>query len=815
MLKNYLKIAVRHLAKNRAYAVINILGLAVGMACCGIIYLFVQDELSYDDFHSDVGQLYQVLYHSNVGYDFAQLPPPIGIYTDELIPEVAAVVKMMERSVSVDIDDELGIREFEEQVTFADSTLFEIFDLSLLAGNANTALHQPNALLVSQTVAERLFNTLDVQGKELYLQGDKLFTIVGVFEDYPDQSHIDFQIVAPYNSQFLLEGEEVAQQLRNALENNWLISHSRTYVKLHEGADPAAVNAQMNTFMDEYAADVFKQGQTFSLAPLQDLHLLYPDVALQPKTPGNMRYVYTFSAIAIVTLLIACFNFINLSTAHSAQRAREVGMRKALGALKSQLFSQYLGESLVITFLAFLLSLVLMAQGLPVLNELTDKELSLGLLWQPWTLVALAGIFLLTGFLGGSYPAFVLTRLHTITSLKGKTTLRPRVFSLRRVLVTFQFTMSITLITGALIIFFQLDYLLNKPLGFDKDQVVSIPIRSNSINNLFGVGMGSISERLTTLEEELGTHPDVVASTLTGGIPGTGVVMQMINYEGQETETPEAISNMPVDYDFLETFGIEVIAGRAFSTEAGSDHLSSFMINETAVREFGWGSPEEAIGKTLTKATQKVGQIIGVVSDFHYNALTQPIGALILDVSVPEFTALSVRVRQGADYQATLDFVGTKWQEFFPEKTFEYRILDEALASSYQNQDRLGDIMGWFAGLAILVSCLGSYGLILFHAKRREKEIGVRKVLGASVQRLVVLLFKEFTLLYGLGLVFSIGIVLWLANQWLADFEYHINLSVFHFVLGGLATLIIIWGTIGYRSYRAATANPIQALRDD
>ncbi|MEL6538251.1 MAG: FtsX-like permease family protein, partial [Bacteroidota bacterium] len=791
-----------------------------GIACCGIIYLFVQDELAYDDFHPEADQLYQVLYHSTTGWDFASIPPPVSLAAQEYIPEVEAAARFLGRNISVDVEiPGEADKEFEESIYFADSNFYQIFQLDMVAGQAEHALDDPNALLLSREKAVQFFGTDQVLGRTLSLQGEHLFEVVGVFENWPEQSHISLEMLAPYYSQFRIESVEAAPQLANALETNWLISHSLTYLRLAPGADADKVGEQLTGFVDEYAAEVYKQDQEFSLAPVQDLHLKWPDLALQADAPSNMRYVYTFAAIALITLLIACFNFINLSTAHSARRAREVGMRKSLGATRKQLFFQYLGESLVITFLGFVLAIILMSEGVPLLNRLTGKELSISLLWQPMTILAMLGIFLVTGLLGGSYPAFVLTRLHTITSLKGKTETQPRVFSLRRVLVAFQFAMSIALITGSVIIYFQLDYLLNKPLGFIKENVVTIPVRSNSINNIFGMGMQSIMDRLKTLNGELEAHPDVVATSITGGIPGQGSIMHMMTYEGQPAEEgPTAISDMSVDYTFLETYGIEVLAGRGFSRDAGTDQQEAFMINETGVRQLGWETPEEALGKQVTKVGGgggKQGTVIGVFKDFHYIALSQPINALFLDISANELSNLSVRIREGADYQATLGFLEDKWTEFFPEKTFEYFFLEETLAQNYQNEDRLGEIMRWFAILAIFVSCLGSYGLILFHAKRREKEIGVRKVLGASVRKLMFLLFREFTLLYAIGLVISVGLVYWLAQQYLSDFEYRIGLSPAYFILGGGLTLAIIWSTIGFRSYRAATANPIKALRDD
>ncbi|HAP58840.1 MAG TPA: hypothetical protein DCR93_04805 [Cytophagales bacterium] len=769
MLRNYLKIAVRHLAKNRTYAIINILGLSVGIACCGIIYLFVQDELGYDDFHPEVEQLYQVMYHSTTGYDFVAVPPPIALAAQEYIPEVEASARFLGRSISVDIEEANGTRkEFEEPIYFADSNFHQIFALDMVVGQAETALEQPNALLISREKAELFFGTDQALGRFVNLQGNHLYEVVGVFENWPEQSHITLEMIAPYYSQFRIESEEYATNLANALESNWIISHSLTYIKLSPGADVDKVGEQLTGLVTEYANEAYHQDQEFSLLPLQDLHLRYPDAVLQAESPSNIRYVYTFSAIALITLLIACFNFINLSTAHSAQRAREVGLRKTLGATRKQLFFQYLGESLVITFLAFVLGIILMSEGVPLLNRLTGKELDISLLWQPMTVLAMLGIFLLTGLLGGSYPAFVLTHLQTTTSLKGKTETQPRVFSLRRVLVTFQFAMSIALITGSVIIYYQLDFLLNKPLGFIKDNVITVPVRSNNINNIFGMNMNSILERLNTLDEELDKNPDVVGTSITGGIPGQGSIMHMMQYEGMpEDEDAVAISDMSVDFDFLETYGVEIVAGRGFDRASGTDLNEAYLINETGVKELGWNTPEEALGKEVTKLGGgpggKPGCVIGVFKDFHYTALTQPIRSLFLDISNREMSNLTVRIREGADFQETVAFLENKWTEFFPEKTFEYFYLSETLAQTYQNEDRLAEIVRWFAILAIFVSCLGSYGLILFHAKRREKEIGVRKVLGASVRRLMFLLFREFTILYAIGLALSVGLVAWLA----------------------------------------------------
>ena len=822
MIKNYFTIAIRYLHRHRVFSFINIAGLGLGMACCLFIFLFVQDELSYDRFHEKADRIYQISYHAPNNNTYARIPPPLSVRMTEYFPEVETSARMFSRNLSVRVPVSTNGDEFndfeEEDIFFVDSTLFNIFSFQFIAEVPTENLSDPSTVIITESMAEKYFGPdwqkNDVLGQTLTFIGQHPFKIVGVVKDMPTHSHWQFNMLVPYENMYAIENQEMGQFMRENLSRNWVISHSFTYVLLKEGYSPATVEEKFPAFLEQHVPKDLKVGQTFSLLPLTDIHLT-PDVYLQPEPTSDIEYIYIFAAIASITLLIACFNFINLSTAQSLKRAREVGMRKVLGAHKTQLFGQFLGESLLLSFVGFILALFIVFTALPEFNALTEKAITSDYLFNWKILGGFLGIFMVAGLLGGSYPAFYITRMKTLSTLKGgKAETAHQKFPFRKALVVFQFAMSIALIAGAVIIFSQLRFMQSRPLGFQQEAIINIPIFSQNMNNVFGGVNGQVRSRLNAFENEVLENSDINAITLSSSIPGLGVVARGTLYEGRDEEEGRLfIPTISADYDFLDTYELELLAGRDFSQGAGTDHTSAFIINETTVREFGWETPEKAIGKTIDLEGKK-GSVIGVIKDFHYVSLQVPIGSLILDVGVPMFNVFSIKM-ETQNLENTLEYLETQWTAHFPEKTFEYSFLESDLAEIYRADRRFGKIIGIFASLAILVSCLGTYGLSLLYAQQKEKEVGIRKVLGASVGHIIGLLSKGHLLLIGLASLMGIPLAYWGTHRWLENFAYRMELSAGLFILSVGAVLLIALFTISYQTLKAALANPVDALRDE
>ncbi|MEM6845230.1 MAG: ABC transporter permease [Bacteroidota bacterium] len=821
MLRNYLKIASRYLAKYRVFTFINVVGLGVGMACCMFIFLFVQHELSYDQFHPEKDRMYRVVYQSSQGNNYAQIPPPVAPLMPDFFPEVETAARMYNRSISVQVPEEANnFTNFEEdQAFFVDSTFLDIFLLDFVAGDTQTRLAEPNTVVLSREIAEKYFSAEavaqgSVVGKTLLLDGNHPYQVVGVAEDFPDNAHLHFSLLVPYESMFTLAPAGRDTVMRKNLAQNWVISHSHTYVRLHEGAEANSVDARFASLIDQHAPEQLNIGQSFTLQPITDIHL-NPDVYLSPEGTNDKQYIYIFSAIALLTLLIACFNFINIATAQSVRRTKEVGMRKVMGARRIHLFGQFMSESLWVSFLALLLASLIIFVSLPEFNALTQKSFTWEDLLEWQVVLTFVGVFLLTGILGGSYPALYISRWQIMKTLRSAgSVVRPgRYWSLRHVLVILQFTASIALISGTVIIFRQLDYLENRPVGYDREAIVTVPLFSQDLNNIFGGVDGALRSRLNALENELTAHPGIESSTLSAMVFGVGVVSRRVEPEGVDTEGRLYVPSFSVDYDFLETYGLEVIAGRSFSQEAGTDHLEAFIVNETAVKEFQWNTPDEALGKEI-ELEGKVGKIIGVIRDVHYSSLYMPIGSMVMDIGVPMFTTLSLRL-QGQQFKEAIAFAETKWQEYFPEKTFEYSFLDDSQRELYQDDNRIGQIIGIFAILAILVSCLGSYGLAMLLARQKEKEIGIRKVLGASLFQIITILTRNYFLLILIASVLAVPLAYWVMQKWLTNFAYQIPLSAGLFILAIGAVLLIATFTISYQTLKAAFINPAHTLKDE
>ncbi|GAB5521208.1 MAG: ABC transporter permease [Rhodothermales bacterium] len=811
-----LRVAWRRVRRQKAFASINIVGLALGMAACLLIVLFVRDELSYDTHLDEVDRLYRVTYHSTTGSDYARVPPPIGPRMPEFFNEVEESARAFSGNMSLAVPSVLSGQAdatFEENVWFVDSTFADLFPMDVVQGIAPSRAMEPFQLWINEEVAERFFGEANPVGRTVQMSGDYTYTVMGVVRDFPPNTHLHIDALAPYDDMFKVMGEQTGTFMQNNLSQNWVISHSYTYARLHPGADPEAVNARFAELIDTQAPEQLRLGQSFSLMPVADIHL-HSQAFLEPEPQGNMRNIYLFSIIAALTLLLPCFNFINLATAQSMGRTAEVGVRKAIGAQRSELFRQFLSESMWIVGAAFVLAIGLVLVGLPYLNTLTQKELSALALFDPMILGGALIIYLLTSLLGGSYPAWLIAKTNIVTALRGRVSeVMGRRFTLRRVLVVMQFAISLILLAGTFLIFKQISFLTSQSLGYQPEGVVAVPLYSTNMNNLFTGVDGEMRSRLNTLEAQLADVPGVTGTTLSRSALGLGAVARGTSYEDQVGEDRIFVPAMAVDYDYLDVYGVELVAGRSFDQARGTDHTDAFIVNETAVQQFGWGSPEAALGKSID-LEGKQGAVIGVVKDFNYTSLRRGVQPALFEVNVPAFRTLSVKIA-ASNLTETLKQVEAAWAEVFPERTFTSVFVDQQLANQYQNEQRLGQLVRAFAVLAIIVSCLGAYGLVLFNVRRRQREIGVRKVLGASLSNVLGLLYREMTILFGLGVLVAIPVVYVFGQQWLDDFAYRTGVGADIFVWSTLVLLVLAAVTVSYQSLRAARLNPVDCLRDD
>jgi putative ABC transport system permease protein len=816
MLYNYLKIALRNLRLHKSFAFINITGLTLGMTCCFLILMFVRHEFSYDRFHEKFDRIYRVTYmpkFAGLATALVVLPPPASPLMPGYFPEIETSARMYRRSASLEATDSPGAerRKFEEQdFLFADSTILNIFSFQFLQGNPATALQDNFTVIITDEMAQKYFGTTDALGKTLLFGGSQPMKVSAVVKEFPDNSHLKFSFIANYPTMFALEN----QAARENLTQNWVISHSWTYVLLKPDQNPAAVNAKFPKFLLTHAPKQFSKDIEYRLQPMRDFHLR-SSLGGEPEPTGSITFLYVFMGVACITLLIACINFVNLSTARSLKRAKEVGMRKVLGAVKQQLIGQFLGESFLMSLGAFVLSLVLIQLCLPLMNAVTDKHLTLSYLLQdPLLVLVFISIFLVTSFLAGGYPAFFVSAFQPIATLKGNfASLKARGGFIRQTLVVIQFAASIGLVTAAIIAFRQLHFMRNQPLGFAKDHIITAPLFSNNLNNIFVEPDDSLYQKLRTFRNVLLQNPAVEDVTLSDQPLGQGSVRRGVVPEGFTQEDNKFISCVGVDYNFLKTYNIRLLAGRDFSENYPTDKSEAFIINETGARSFGWQKPADALGKTINREGKK-GKIVGVIKDIHTETLSQPLSGVLLDIDISHLNVFSVKI-DARNVPQTLGFIEKKWTEFFPEKAFQYDFLDVSIGRLYQSDQRLSTIIGYFAGLVILISCMGLYGLIALVAQQKVKEIGIRKVLGASVTQLVVLLSKDFLRLVGIAFVIAVPLAWYAMNQWLQGFAYRIDISWWIFALAGLLALLIAQLTVSYQAIKASLANPVQSLRSE
>jgi len=811
MFKNYIKIAFRNLRRHKGYSLINILGLAVGITACILILLFVQDELSYDQFHVKKDRIYRVTREwfntdGTTSLHLARIAPPIGPLLKNDFPD--GIRDMVRIHSDYNTLLRVGDHQFiENGFRWAGKSFFHIFTYPLLRGDPTTALAEPNSVVLTRSVAEKLFGSVDAaMGKTINYEKERDLLVTGVTVNVPENTHFKFKYLGSLQTLVDKWGEKY-------FRTDWGSNNYATYLLLAKNFSAATLQKQIPQFLDVHLtqrsmdaqghAPEFQPSKTtmLHLQKLTDIHL-HSHLNSEWEANGDIKNIYLFVAIAFFILLIACINFMNLATARSAKRMKEIGMRKVLGAQRKQVISQFLGESVFISFLALLVGIGLAKATLPYFNNFVGKNLTLHLTADPALILILSALTLFVGILAGSYPALYLSGFHPLSVIKSVSKMHSNRSVFRRVLVVAQFTISIALIICMGIIYSQFKYEMNKNLGYNKDHVVILR------------GDQNISENLETVKNRLLENPNIVSVTSSRLVPTDNLVN---NWGGRRLDGEQSeplgfrLAVQECDYDFFDTYRMKIIAGRDFSREYATDDSSAFILNESAVAKLGWGTPDNAIGKSLEYGN-RTGKIVGVVKDFNFESLHNTIVPIIFLIGLDRNYQISVRIRS-KNIHATIHFIGNLWKKLRPDYPFEYHFLDDQYRSLYQSEIRLGQVFGVFSILAIFIACLGLLGLVSFAAEQKTKEIGIRKVLGASVSKIVFLLTREFSKWVLLSNIIAWPLAWFAMHKWLENFAYRIDLTVWPFLLAGIAALIIALLTVSWQAIRAATADPVDALR--
>jgi putative ABC transport system permease protein len=781
MFKNYFKVALRNIRKHKGYSIINIAGLAAGMAVCILILLWVQDELSYDRFNANADQIYRVCFSdlwSGNRVKFSSTPTGIGPSLKQDFPEIIDFTRLYRmRNILVGYEEK---RMVEEYVYLADPSIFDIFSFPFIKGAPPKALADPHSMVLSEKAAVKYFGNGDPVGKTLTIGSSTDFVVTGVFQDIPKNSHLRFEILLPFT--FLKDLGIDLQQW-----TNWAYD---TYVLLH----PESRVIEDPRLTEYYQSHVSSfENVQMHLLPLKDIHLRSFAIG-GIGADGDIKYVYVFSLIAFFVLLIACINFINLSTAKSGIRAKEVGMRKVVGALRRDIVRQFFGESILQAFVSLFFALVLVKTLLPLFNRIAAKELSLDLGANLFLYFGLIGIAAFTGIVSGSYPALFLSSFHPVAVLKGLGSTQAKARAVfRKILVITQFSLTIIMIIGTIIIYNQIRFMRDKKLGFDQDHLVVVSLTRSLMDNC------------DAFKQEILRNPDILEAALASSRQFHSTPSDL--WRGDTADKNVRVFLNIVDEDYLKTFGMEMAAGRFFS-RAFSEDKNNFVLNEAAVKAMGL---EEPIGKPLTINRQK-GTVVGVIKDFHFQTLSQKIGALCLFNPGEGFRYLFARVST-QNLDATIGFMRNVWKKFDSHYPFFYQFFDEDFDSLYRSELRIGTIVRYFSVLAVFISCLGLFGLAAFMAERRTKEIGIRRILGASSMGIVALLSKEFAKCVLVSNVIAWPVAYLIMNKWLVNFAYRTGINAGIFLGAAGLTLGIALLTVSFQSVKAAAANPADSLR--
>ncbi|MBN1210991.1 MAG: ABC transporter permease [candidate division Zixibacteria bacterium] len=791
MYRNYLKISLRNIVRNRGYTFINVAGLAVGLACCILIMLWVTDEISFDKFHKNYDNVYRVIacYNDTEQTEYEwKTAPPLASALKADFPEVTAVTRYRPMNGHLfKIPDNIS---HELDLGLAEPAFLDIFTFPLTAGDARTVLNEPNSIILTEKTARKLFGVQDPLGKSISVDNALDLTVTGVMADVPANSHLQFDCLAPF---VLIE--KFMQEYGSVLDN-WGMGGFATYVLLDDAATGEDMNLKLPGYLKKYA----ETETELSLQPLKDIYLYSSHINHNLFGNGDIKYVYIFSLIALFVLGIACFNFMNLTTARSANRAREVGLRKVVGAARHQIIVQFFNESLLLAFIALVFAVLMVEIFLPAFNNLSGKELTITFFDNPGMLTGLILIVLFTGLLSGSYPALFMSFFKPVKVLKGSFKAGGSGAMLRKALVVTQFTISILLIISTLVISNQLDFMRHKKLGFDKEQLLYMKMASD------------MPAQYEAFKSELLHETGVTSVTVTSSLPTHGIVFSTshIEWPGKTGENKWLMNAVSVGEGYIETFGMKLKEGRflAVGTSSFSDSIREAVLNETAVEKMNLDSP---VGKTIEFSGFKV-TVAGVVKDYYFQSLHHSMEPLAI-VSVPEwYSYIFVKINSDS-MPRTVATIEQIWKKFSPDTPFSGRFLSEAYESLYRSEQRMGQLFNYFTSLAIFISCLGLFGLAAYMAEQRTREIGIRKVLGASLSGLTFMISSEFIkwVLIANAIAWPLAFVV--MNRWLQSFAYRISISWTVFVVSGALAVIIALLTVSFLAFKAALSDPVKALK--
>ncbi len=804
MIRNYLKTAWRNIRKNKLFSFINILGLSVGIATCFIIMLYVQDELSYDRFNKNANNIARIVFHANLNggkIDESGVMPPVAQTMKKDFPEVKDATRILSFGTPKIVYNNTTFQD--DQFALVDPNFFSIFTLPMIEGDAKTALAQPGAIVLTQQTAEKYFGKAEPIGKiiEINTDSNRVYKVTGVIQNIPSNSHFHFDMFGSMTS------------WADAKSDTWLGGSYHTYVLLNSGTDLKKIEAGFPAMVEKYMGPQIQQqmglslkefvtkGNSlgFALQPLKDIHLS-SDTTTEFEPGGNETYVYIFGGVAIFMLIVACINFVNLSTAGASKRAKEVGVRKVAGSGKSQLIGQFLSESILITFFALLIAFALVQLALPAFNNISGKHLSFDL--KP--ILAFIGLGLLVGVVAGIYPAFYLSSFKPIAVLKGRLTTNHKSFSLRSGLVVFQFFISVALIIGTIVVYQQMKYIQNKDLGYNKNQILTLP-------NSYVLGKNEQAFKQQMLQD-----PRIVSATTSYYKPaGPSAYNNALAYaQGNENNVVDGV-DFHVDENYIPTLGMKIVSGRNFSKDFATDS-TGIILNETAAKALGWNNTT-AIGKIVIRENSDRGKnvpfhVIGVVKNFNFKSLHETVSPLYM--SLLQEGGLIFKIKT-TDVSGLLASMKKNWDAYNTGEPFTYDFMDDLFNKTYSTEQKTGTILNLFSVLIILVACLGLFGLVTYTAEQRTKEIGIRKVLGASVSQVTQMLSKEFLKLVLIASLIAFPVAWWAMHKWLQSFAYRINISWGVFLIAGLAALLIALITVSFQAIKAAVANPVKSLRTE
>ncbi len=796
MVKSLIRVALRTLKKDLGYSILNIIGLTIGITFSLFLFFYVLDELNYDHYNKKADRIYRIVSHikeSDNNSDWAITQYPLGPTLKKEYPEVEQAVRFVGSDRAM---YQYGNLQFYETKIFVvDSNLFEVFTYPFIEGNPKTALVEPHSMVLTQSLAVKYFGKGNsALGKTLKNNHGDVYKITGVVKDVPKNSHIIFNALISNIT------------LPKDFANNWGGFGFYTYVLLKPNTDYKAFEKKLLPMYDKYMAPIFAKFNVkihYSVQPILSIHLK-SDLKQEPEELGSMSYIYIFSAVGIFMLIIACINYMNLTTARSARRAKEIGIRKVSGSFRSQLIAQFLIESVTIAFISLLLSVILVFLLLPVFNSLSGKSISIKDLLRPGTFLLLLTVILFVGLVGGSYPAFYLSNFNPVTILKGRLSKSSSNANLRRTLVVIQFSISMVMLICTAVVYRQLQFMRNKDLGFNKEGVISLKVDAD----------GDFRGKLFALKNEIKKDPSVISVSTSNNVPGSsGVNFNLFSIETNKGFLDKGIDNYTIDADYLQTLGIQLISGRNFSSATPSDTINSIIVNENMVKTFGWAN---ALGKKLKfpgDTSGKFAQVIGVVKDFNQKSLYNPIAPLIL-FYYPGGNL--VQIKAGLqNTTSTLTNIEKSWKAIFPGLPFQYTFLDQDYDSQYAADQKRGKIFTAFSSLTIFITCLGLLGLIAFTTEQRQKEISLRKIMGADLLHLVTLIARSFVFLVALSALIAFPVAYYFMHKWLEIFPYKSGLSAAIFLISALVILLITLLTVGFHTIKAAVGNPSKSLRTE